>query len=495
MASQGKINYANLFSITYNDSYKVIEYSPTLSTYNSGYHPDNSMKGQAIPPLVLYQRGTQPPNLSDVLNATRFFEIPIQKAALGWGGALPFFELLSVTEAISLIDLSYISSPCAQLLEECTPGIHMSSSNANWSSTASESEVVFTDSWGTGWAGPEKDIPFQISLDPGSLQRAEWIRFVAAFFNEEDKADQIFSEIQTDYNALRGMATTLSTDSGTEWGGRRPNVAWITKDWSGNMQFNNAHYKIDFVEDAGGQMVPLPATPPAGCTFGSNTDGAKTLSCPSSSSEALSSFKAFLAQADVIIDESWVTNHDPTAFNFTETYLVTAEEIPALARNPPNIFRLEGSVSDNVGAAGSVGSNWAEQMPSQPQQLLAGMMEALWSNNFDSPCGFKFLRRVFQGQGQTQLGDDDCPYHSADGNHNCAGIHTHMHEVPKCSQQATIEFTATPTASPTISPTAAATEQEAGDVSSAVGAKLSIAVVLAAMSRLWLSASGCSCTW
>jgi hypothetical protein len=284
---------------------------------------------------------------------------------------------------------------------------------------------------------------------------------VAAFFNEEDKADEIFTQIQTDYNALKGMSHQLSTDSKTEWVGKKPKVAWITKSWDGKLQINNAHYKIDFVEDAGGQMVPLPAQTPEACTFDSNTDGAKTLTCPGDNATALSSFKAFLAEADVIIDESYVANYDVTAFDFAATYSVTAQEVPALARNPPNIFRLDGTISDNVGAEGQIGSMWFEQMPSQPQQLLAGMMEALWSSHFESSCGFKFLRRVLQGQAQTQLGHHDCPYHSADGNHNCTEIHNHMHEVPKCSQQANYEDL------PTTTSSAAPTTQQATKTSSA----------------------------
>jgi len=451
-SGKGKNNYADLFSIDYKENYKVIEYSPTLSSYNSGWHPVESMKGKPIPPLVLYQCGTPKP--TGFSSEHRFFEIPVQKAALGWGGALPFFELLSVTEHISLIDLSYISSPCTQLLEHCTPGIHMGNGNAGWAGNVSQtSDVVFTDSFGTGWAGPEKDIPFQISLDPGSLQRAEWVRFVAAFFNEDDKADEIFTAIQTDYNALKGMSLKLSTDSNTEWKGRKPKVAWITKSWDGKMKINNAHYKIDFVEDAGGVMVPMPALEPKNCTFGQNTDGAKTLTCPGDDAAALASFKKFLAEADVIIDESYVANYDVTAFDFATTYMVTAQELPALARNPPNIFRLDGTISDNVGADGKIGSHWFEGMPSQPQQLLAGMMEALWSDHFQSSCGFKYLRRVLQGQAQVSLGHHDCPYHSADGNHDCAGIHNHMHEVPKCSEGANYEKLPTTTTTTTAAPT------------------------------------------
>jgi hypothetical protein len=78
-------------------------------------------------------------------------------------------------------------------------------------------------------------------------------------------------------------------------------------------------------------------------------------------------------------------------------------------------------------------------MPAQPQQLLAGMMEALWSNNFQSSCGFKYLRRITASQ--TVLGHDDCPFFDINGNHDCGDIHTRLNTVPNCSHGATISFT------------------------------------------------------
>jgi len=50
------------------------------------------------------------------------------------------------------------------------------------------------------------------------------------------------------------------------------------------------------------------------------------------------------------------------------------------------------------------------------------------------------LRRVVGGQEQTQLGDDDCPYHAEGGDHDCEGIHKHEHVVPKCAESATLKL-------------------------------------------------------
>merc|ERR1712187_206439 len=73
-----------------------------------------------------------------------------------------------------------------------------------------------------------------------------------------------------------------------------------------------------------------------------------------------------------------------------------------------------------------------EASKAQPQQLLAGMMEALWGDNFKSPCGNKYLRRAIPGEGQEELGHDDCPLYDEGGNHDCAGIHELAHQIPQC---------------------------------------------------------------
>merc|ERR1719456_1986492 len=84
--------------------------------------------------------------------------------------------------------------------------------------TSSNGSVVFTDSFGTGFSNSTWDVEFMVSVDPGTLNRAEWINFVAAFFNEEAQGDGNWCHC--------GVLYKLST----------------------------AHYKRDMVEDAGGRQ-------------------------------------------------------------------------------------------------------------------------------------------------------------------------------------------------------------------------------------------------
>ena len=144
--------------MTYYSTYKVIKYNPAQSTLRSGW-PNPALVGQALPDLVLYECGTAKPTISfnDVSENAWFFSVPISKVAFYGTNPVHFFEMLSVTEAIILHDLTYTGSPCLQLLEVCTPGLHLSSSSSSWVTQALEADAVFTDSWGSGATNTTKD--------------------------------------------------------------------------------------------------------------------------------------------------------------------------------------------------------------------------------------------------------------------------------------------------------------------------------------------------
>ena len=91
----------------------------------------------------------------------------------------------------------------------------------------------------------------------------------------------------------------------------------------------------NLVEDAGGRLVPFPQTTPSGCVMSSNTHGLpEILRCGGQA--GLTSFKTFLAEADVIIDGTFrfISDYDTAAHDFSGSFSVTANDVPALARNP-----------------------------------------------------------------------------------------------------------------------------------------------------------------
>mmetsp|Transcript_48743 Transcript_48743/g.89916 ORF Transcript_48743/g.89916 Transcript_48743/m.89916 type:complete len:516 (-) Transcript_48743:104-1651(-) len=460
-SASGEITLADLFTVTYYSTYKVVSYSNTLGVYKGGW-PNGA--GGLIPDLVLYQCGTDMPTTANngVTDGAYFFEIPIQRAALPWTGVLHFFEMLSVTEAIGQIDMRYISSPCGQLLEVCTPGIHESTSSSNWRTHVADADAVFTDSWGSGFSNSSRDVVFDVTFEPGALQRAEWLRFLALFFNEEDMADEIMGRIETDYAALKAEAARLQSEDAGGFGGK-PKAAWVSSaphtcpdtytcesagwknvdgSWCqcGGWVLSNAHYKRELVVDAGAELVAVPAVLDDACDLTTGNDGATSYACLT---PAAAHFKALLLEADVIFDETSGAA-DYSQQDFITNFGITVAESPALQRGA--LYRIDGSGSDGH-ESGTSGSNWFEQMPAQPQQILSDVMMAVWGDAFSTgQCSMKFLRHVPSDAEKTLLGHTDCPLHDVGGNHDCAGIHDYEHEVPICAAPAMADVaTMTPT--------------------------------------------------
>lgn len=78
--------------------------------------------------------------------------------------------------------------------------------------------------------------------DPGVLNRAEWVKFVAVFFNKEVEAERLFSNITSDYQKLNETARASAAKDP-----QRPTVAWISKSGD-NITVAYANYKKQFLE-------------------------------------------------------------------------------------------------------------------------------------------------------------------------------------------------------------------------------------------------------
>lgn len=52
------------------------------------------------------------------------------------------------------------------------------------------------------------------SADPGVLRRAEWIKFIAAFFNREVEAAQHYDEVVQAYKQLAERVSTVRASAG-----------------------------------------------------------------------------------------------------------------------------------------------------------------------------------------------------------------------------------------------------------------------------------------
>jgi len=139
----------------------------------------------------------------------------------------------------------YATGPCWQKALGCGGLL-------NVSAHASQVDALFMDcAYGgscTNVNSQANGVHFSASQDPGPLRSAEHIKFIAAFFNKEKLAQQLFANTVTAYTAASVSASS------------KPVVAWISYEppsaW-GKAKFvlSQASYKLKMVTDAGGANV------------------------------------------------------------------------------------------------------------------------------------------------------------------------------------------------------------------------------------------------
>eukprot|EP00850_Spirogloea_muscicola_P007459 SM000037S13594 [mRNA] locus=s37:879209:883284:- [translate_table: standard] len=254
---QESVNTALDFTVQYNRSYKLVRNNFADATY------------------VLYQCGTPKP--AGFPAGTRILEIPLTTTAIDTTVPVAFMELLGLFGAATEVDMTYVNSPCLQKLYEKGQVVLLASPYENASLFASQASAVdaILDSTQTP-SNITNFISFDASTDPGPLKRAEWIKFLALFFNREALATEVYDKVQTSYNCLNGSMSNISA---------KPTVAWLSY--------------FDLTSDAGGVNLPRASY------------GDYNMSIDAEQKAFLDVIKT----ADVVIDETY--SDDPAAYTIS----------------------------------------------------------------------------------------------------------------------------------------------------------------------------------
>ena len=292
------ITFATDFSIEYFHTFKVVRHLSTSKVY------------------VLHQcgAGAAPPAAdlpADAVDAP-IFTVPVR----GWstGGTFPiaFLEDLGIMNKAAIINPEYVTSSCALKLAGCDEITTMTDTSGGatgaWATSisASTSGVHFTDDLATGASSSLRDVAFDTATDPGALARAEWIKFVAAFFNLEPHANRIFNNIKTEFEQTQAL-----TAAAVAGGVVAPKVLYLTAattgTWASPASISTASYKLDYVASAGG-VTPAAADLAAHCTAKAATSAMSAadiaLGYVNSWTCTDAGLKAVLMGIDVVIDEN-----------------------------------------------------------------------------------------------------------------------------------------------------------------------------------------------
>jgi iron complex transport system substrate-binding protein len=212
---KASVDYATGFTVEYFNNYKVVN---ILNPF-PGATEENVFR------YVLVQCGTPAPtNLDNAL----VIEVPTNRVIAMSTTFLPHLVVLNELDSLVGVDsLLYITTP--EVLEISTDLIEVGfGSSVNIEvALAAEPTLVFANASGSAEfdAYPvllEADIPVAISgdyVEQDPLGRAEWLKFTALFFNQEKLAQDLFSDIATQYEDLLALTANIPAEE-------RPTVLW-----------------------------------------------------------------------------------------------------------------------------------------------------------------------------------------------------------------------------------------------------------------------------
>jgi iron complex transport system substrate-binding protein len=243
---KSQVEYANGLEIEYFNSYKVVRNSLPWPGASDGFE------------YVLVQCGAPAP---EGFGDAQVVEVPSGRVISMSTSQLPQLRDLGLLDQLVGLDTGlYVNTPEVVELIEAGELIEIGSgSGVNVElALAAEPSIIFTYGYGAADfdAYPvliDAGIPVAINGDWAEttpLGRAEWIKFLAVFYNREAEANAIFEEIESQYQALVALTADLPAEA-------KPLVlpnAFSTWDEAWNMPGGDS-YVAQLLQDSGAQIV------------------------------------------------------------------------------------------------------------------------------------------------------------------------------------------------------------------------------------------------
>ncbi|KAJ9531313.1 hypothetical protein QJQ45_006765 [Haematococcus lacustris] len=355
-------SYALNFNVNYFDTYKVVV----------------NRRQSANETYVLYQCGTQPPPPSAVPAGAKFFSVPLSSVSVDDTTVVAFMKLLGVSNRITFTSRFAVDA-CQQSIgfygcQQLAPGNPApSASNVNATlavrAIANKVDAFFT----YGNTANNMTISVTASADPGVLNRAEWIKYVATFFNVEDKANNVFTQVAQSYASTKAaVANVVASLPPTQ----QPIVAWLyyqpaNPAWGPVFGREVVQVQLSKYRMPGGVMI----SPAAFAPFVDGTNVVDT-TVAGLGNINLYNFttmgqvlRSALANVTWVIDETRypdVRNQDLTLNNFVSTFGFSAADLASLP------FLRDGKIVRVDKESNPDGyTSWYEMAVARPDQVRA----------------------------------------------------------------------------------------------------------------------------
>ncbi len=235
------VAYAENFSVEYANHYKVI-------TVNQTWPGSDPVR------YVLVQCGTPAP---EEVDADAVIEVPAGSLVTMATTYLPFVVDLGLLDyLIGHDEFDYVSTPEVRARIEAGELNEVGSGAGVSVETVIDLEPSLILTSGSGLAEYDAHpaliaagLPVVLAgdwLETTPLGRAEWVKFVALFYNAEDRADEVFGEIVENYQALAELATSAE---------ERPTV-FGDAPWEGTWYMAGGNsYTAHLLADAGAEYL------------------------------------------------------------------------------------------------------------------------------------------------------------------------------------------------------------------------------------------------
>jgi len=389
----GQITSADLIEIHYGRSFKVLNEKHAKEQY------------------ILVQCGAATPSEASI-NAVaalpagftrKFFTIPFQNVMVESTVQLGFLHELGLHDRVAYVT-EYAVGACWQKVLGCNASGVVSGAHGSGGGVAADAleqtrqnmDAVFMDCpWLQDASGEWEEncgglhsipnaIHFSASQDPAPLHGAEHIKFMAAFFNKEDDAENLFaSEVSTMQALQAQMGATQDAD--------KPTVAWVEVSWDGKAKLSTAPFKKLMVEQAGAKAANATAVKAA---LGAKMSDAYV-------SEDKGAFLQALADSGVtaLIDETYsndVAQYDFNTF-LTGFGLQATSDLPFIKNSM--VMRIDS------GFSGKSNIDWFESRLVRPSTAIKGLQRVLYS---DSSKAKVFFRNIAKGEMPDAISKDSC---------------------------------------------------------------------------------------
>lgn len=373
----------------------------------------------AMEQYVLTQCGTQTPSEAEIdavkskpssVYVRKYFTVPLQVAVAMGTSQLHFLEELDVQDRVAYVS-EYAVGPCWQMAESCGSQLESSFGNATvLVNQLDEAEAVFMDCSSTSpvdcsnVAARANGVHFKASQVAGALHAAEYVKFMAAFFNKEDVATEFFTTVRESY--VSSLLTAQPFDP--------PVVAWISyQTWSNSLVLSQATYKMNIVTGAGGSSVngndvlsQVGSSMQESYAVPTDTSAGKTYTLPLSAfngslSEASQAFFAALSDVDAVVDETSTWPDNPKFYTFEDflrTYGLESNSTLKFIQEGM-VFRVDGTLSVNGDYY------WFESRVARPDWAFNGLRRVLFA---DSTQTSTFFRNIAIGESSQELSSDMC---------------------------------------------------------------------------------------